>query len=100
MQFLRTALRGFVRRRLFPLFGVTRIHIVGCARSGTTMLHYAMLAFDGVHLSTTESDVMLDPGLGESLALLWRAATTRGPVCYVTKRNYGWFEDDALSATI
>ncbi|MEL7448530.1 MAG: hypothetical protein AAFN78_04930 [Pseudomonadota bacterium] len=100
MQGLRNALRGFVRKRLFPLFGVRRIHIVGCARSGTTMLHYAMLAFDGVVLSTTESDVGLDPGLGQSLGLVWRAMTTRAPVHYVTKRNYGWYEPDALRATI
>ena len=35
--------------RLFKLAGISRIYIIGYSRSGTTMLHYTMLAFYGAN---------------------------------------------------
>ena len=39
------------------------IHIIGCARTGTTMLHYAMARYDGIILIDRETSVTVDPSL-------------------------------------
>ncbi len=90
--------RGHVKQDVKELMlraaGVRRFHIVGCARSGTTMLHYALLAFaDTVLLHDSESAVWRYPSLLASADLVRRFALSRRRRYLVTKRNYRWFED-------
>jgi hypothetical protein len=37
--------KAVIRKALFSIARIDRIHIIGCARSGTTMLHLAMACF-------------------------------------------------------
>lgn len=85
------------RERLLHLAGVRRLHIVGCARSGTTMLHYAMVAFEGVELFDRESDTWSYPSLGDCIGYLRAGSMSGSARTLVTKRQYGWFRDDALA---
>lgn len=76
-------------RALFALAGIDRIHIIGCGRSGTTMLHLAMACFRNVTLSNSESGIQ-HPHLRERLGLALRSSTLRGRKHYITKRDPGW----------
>ena len=76
-------------RALFTLAGIDRIHIIGCGRSGTTMLHLAMACFRNVALSNSESGVQ-HPHLRERLGLALRFAALPGRKHYITKRDSGW----------
>lgn len=64
-----------------------RIHIVGCARSGTTMFQYALLAFENSLVENQETSPNY-PGFLKKLGL-----ATHKNSFYITKRNYDWFED-------
>jgi hypothetical protein len=46
-----------IGRALFALSGYERIHIIGCSRSGTTMLHLAMTCFQNTTISEEETEV-------------------------------------------
>lgn len=89
-------------RAVFSLAGIHRIHIIGCARSGTTMLHLAMSCFDRVTLCPTESKPRY-PHLSERIALALRLGVHRGPKHYVTKRGFEWHKpscvDELLKCT-
>ena len=82
-----------LRRSIFRQGGVKRLHIVGCSRSGTTMLHMAMTAFSGVQFHYEESETIV-PLLAERLRAL--AAYRRAGIgrrdgrFFVTKRAAGW----------
>jgi hypothetical protein len=98
----RTKLR--LRRWVLGAAGTRHIHIVGCARSGTTMLHYAMIAFADTMLIDKEISVLWAPTLRQSSELL--AERLRGgPAKHVvTKREYGWYlpthVDDLVDCTL
>lgn len=85
-------------RTLFRLTGVDRIHIVGCARSGTTLMQYAMVAFDGVSVANHEASLAY-PDLAERFRLAGEAVRNR-PVVLITKRTYGWFEAEAVCEVV
>lgn len=93
-----------LRSWLLDAAGVRRVHIVGCARSGTTMLHYAMIAFADTMLIDKEISVLWAPTLRQSGGLL--AARLRGAATkhVVTKREYGWYlprhVDDLVDCTL
>src|SRR5579859_887987 len=76
-------------RGLFALAQIDRIHIIGCGRSGTTMLHLAMACFKNVTLSNSESGIQ-HPHLRERLGLALRSRASRGRQHYITKRDPGW----------
>jgi hypothetical protein len=76
--------------KVFQLSGIRRIHIIGCSRSGTTMLHLAMVRFADTMLADGESDVAY-PNLLERIRCGLRAASSGRPLHYVTKRNFAWF---------
>jgi hypothetical protein len=78
---------------------VRQIHIVGCARSGTNMAHFAMLAFRGVVVTEQESTPEY-PGLGDLLKHYRRGEIGRRPSVLVTKRGYRWSEPDQLQKLI
>lgn len=64
------------------------------------MLHYAMIAFQGTELCAVESDVHYTPNMAQSLRLMSLALRKRQKICYVTKRDYGWFKEDSLQDTV
>jgi hypothetical protein len=94
--------KALVRKALFSMARIDRIHIIGCARSGTTMLHLAMGCFSDVMLSGTETPVGY-PWALERAGIAFRMAWRPGRKCYITKRNPGWFkpeqQDEFLAQT-
>lgn len=86
------SLTGFILRRL----NYQRIHIVGAARSGTTMLHYAMAAFKNVILFDRETSPFNHPGLWEVPGLFVERLKSRGQCFFITKRNSRWYEQSFL----
>jgi hypothetical protein len=85
--------KAVIRKALFSIARIDRIHIIGCARSGTTMLHLAMACFSDVELSKTETPISY-PWILERAGIAFRLAWRPGRKCYVTKRNPGWFKPD------
>lgn len=88
-------------RALFRALGVRQIHIIGCSRSGTTMLHAAMSAFEGVQLHPAETRAE-QPTFSERVraARRFRAADGGGPRVFVTKRAYAWIEPAQIQALV
>jgi hypothetical protein len=80
--------------------GIQRIHIIGCARSGTTMLHYAMAAFADTILYDSESGIWAYPSLSECFGLALDRTSPRRTRYLVTKRHYGWFLDEEIEKLI
>lgn len=93
---MRNSIRQTIRTRVLPKRGIRRAHIIGCARSGTTMLHYAMATFQNVSLHQVESDLRYTPSILQSLKL---CRHPRGS-WLITKREFGWFEPDAVEELI
>jgi len=82
---------AIARKALFAWAGISRIHIIGCSRSGTTMLHLAMGCFSNVMLSEDESSPFY-PFLGERARLALRVGWRPGRKFYITKRDSGWYK--------
>ena len=80
------------------LGGVKRIHIIGCARSGTTFLQYCMLAYRNVMVVNAETSPNF-PDLRAKLALA-RLGIREGGLNYVTKRTYGWYWKNNLDELV
>jgi hypothetical protein len=94
-----SAAKAVLGRALFALSRFNRIHIIGCSRSGTTVLHLAMACFSNVVLSELETDVRYPYLLGRAdLALRfgWRP----GRKHYVTKRASGWHKPENVKELI
>jgi len=96
-------MKSLLARALFKTANVRQIHIIGCSRSGTTMLHASMCAFEDVLLQPTET-CAAQPGLKERTRILRRfrrlGVRRTQPKHFVTKRAYGWFQDDEIAALI
>jgi hypothetical protein len=80
-------------RDAFRLARIRRIHIVGCARSGTTMLHLAMACFANALLSEDESGINY-PYLRKRVSLALRFGWRPGTRWYITKRGVNWARPD------
>ena len=89
-------LRSWARRSLLWFAQVKQLHIVGCARSGTTMLHYAMAAFQDTILHDQETFVNYSPSFKESIGLFCKNLFARSKKFYVTKRSYGWWQEETI----
>jgi hypothetical protein len=89
-----------LRAWLLKAGGIKRIHIVGCARSGTTMLHYSMIAFANTLLIDQEVAVVGTPSLKESGFLCLNHILRRAPAHMITKREYAWFHPEQLDRLI
>jgi hypothetical protein len=94
-----TGLKSSIGRQIFRLAGIERIHIVGCSRSGTTLLHLAMMRFSGVTISRTETSVR-HPYLPERAKLALVLGRSPGRKHYVTKRPYEWHRPGPLAELI
>jgi hypothetical protein len=91
-------LKSALGRALFAAARIRQIHIIGCSRSGTTMLHAAMSAFEDVELHPAET-LAFQPTLRERVRVLRRIGhTAAGPRWFVTKRAFRWTEPAELEA--
>lgn len=81
------------RQWILDVGNVDRIHIVGAARSGTTMLHYSLAAFEDVVLHDEETNPVWSPTTQSSIRMAVANRLRGGRTVYVTKRNYGWYRD-------
>lgn len=83
---------------MFAAARIRQIHIIGCSRSGTTMLHAAMCAFEDVELHPAET-LAFQPTPRERLRILRRIGVrAAGPRWFVTKRAFRWTEPPELEA--
>lgn len=73
-----------------------RIHIIGAARSGTTMLHHALSAFAKTVLHDEETGAEFSPSIRRTIALLGRNLGKNGSLFFVTKREHGWFRAEKI----
>jgi hypothetical protein len=87
-------LKQELRQRLLAMAGCRRLHIVGIARSGTTMVHYAMAAFEGTVLTDLETSVWAWPTTRQALGFALSPAPARQVL--VSKRPYGWYHEEEL----
>jgi len=70
---------------------MSRIHIIGCARSGTSLLAEFLTGFENSQYGHKESSPVWDPSLQESIALFKRQISVEGRGFYITKRAANWF---------
>lgn len=89
---LKNSVKHFVLRGA----NIRRVHIVGCSRSGTTMLHYALAAFENTILYDKETSTWSYPTLKDSALLFGSYVFRPGRYYLVTKREWGWWEDSQL----
>lgn len=72
------------------------MHVLGAARSGTTLIHCAMAAFDSTIVHPRESNIH-HPRIGV-VARIGLQNRIRGvEQVYVTKRGYGWFDEGVVN---
>jgi len=88
-----------ISRALFRLSKINKIHIIGCSRSGTTMLHLGMVHFRHVILAPNESSIA-HPFLRERLRVVGRSFRTPGKTHYITKRDHGWFLTELVDQAV
>jgi hypothetical protein len=84
-------IKAVLARFFFSLARIDRLHIIGCSRSGTTMLHAGMVCFENVFLSAAETPIHF-PYLAKRIELALRIGSDPGRKHYITKRNRGWFK--------
>ncbi len=89
-----------VKHRLLHAANYRRVHIVGCARSGTTMLYFLMMAFQNMILINREISVWNWPTLRESFKLALKNVLNGKRHFLVTKRNATWYEPEKLNRLI
>jgi hypothetical protein len=80
-----------LKHLLLNAANISRIHIVGCSRSGTTMLHYSMVAFTNTLLYDKETTVWGYPGLKETLKLFRDYRWKNKRYYLITKRPRKWY---------
>jgi len=84
---------------LFRFARIRQIHIIGCSRSGTTMLHAAMSAFERTALNPAESppDIV---GIRRTIRIIRRLRAQglkrSDEKFFITKREAGWLRPDRL----
>jgi len=81
---------------MLQLANINRIHIIGCARSGTTMLHYSMVAFKNTILYDNETEIWNTPNLSNTVKLFAKHIIRKETYFYVTKRSYEWWHDEQI----
>ncbi len=88
------------KNHLLRLSGIKRFHIVGCSRSGTTMLFYAMSAFEKTRLYDKETTPWSQPDLKESMEIVSNPSQHWQGVNYITKRHRQWCSPENVKTTI
>ena len=92
-------LKQHVSGRLLKLAGIKRVHIIGCSRSGTSMLQIAMACFDDTLITPDESAPRY-PYLVHRLKFLARRVAHGGQRHLITKRNFTWLQDEMVEHLI
>ncbi|MEE2936850.1 MAG: hypothetical protein VYA84_12755 [Planctomycetota bacterium] len=91
----RSEQRLWLRRVVLRLSRTQRIHILGAARSGTTLMHCAMAAFDRTEVHPRESTLR-----APDVSTLIPNFLQIGRSHYVTKRGYSWFRHENVDKFI
>ncbi|MCB0262816.1 MAG: sulfotransferase domain-containing protein [Calditrichia bacterium] len=97
---MKFSIKERMKRYLLENSYVDRVHIVGCARSGTTMLHYAFSAFENTLLFDKECQPWDSPGLKECFQKYWELKDTASRHFMVTKRSKWWFNEKVVHKTV
>lgn len=92
--------RSDVKHMMLRRIGARRAHIVGCERSGTSMLTYAMVAFNDTLIHDKETAVWNYPSLPEAVAIYVNRDLRRNPPLIVTKRNAAWWRGDRIDRLV
>lgn len=96
-------IKAIAGRWLFRAANIRQLHIVGTSRSGTTMLHVAMTAFQNVDVFPRETPVNV-PRLGQRWAVCrtFLAAGTdlSARKFFVTKRDWRWWTDENIEGIV
>jgi hypothetical protein len=94
---------GIVRLKLTRLLqrlaNLDQVHIVGCSRSGTTAVQFAMIAFKDVIVANGETSADY-PYLRPLLCHLRERPGLLRPGLLVTKRNPGWYRPADLDMLV
>jgi hypothetical protein len=85
-----------LKHLLLKSIGVRRAHIVGCERSGTSMLTYAMVAFDNAVIHDRETSLWNYPSFPESVGIYNNRTFRDNPPLLVTKRNAAWWRPNRI----
>lgn len=93
-------IRRNINDKMLSIGNFKHIHIIGCARTGTTMLHYAMVRYDGIILIDRETSVTVDPSLLKTTNYFIKYLICNKPLTFLTKRLYGWYTDPSISTLI
>jgi hypothetical protein len=89
-----------IKNFLIKKVNIKRVYIIGCSRSGTTMLHYAMIAFKNTILFDKETNLWSRPSISEVFTVYKEKSDKTIPTFYVSKRHAEWWQDKDLYKTI
>ncbi len=90
--------KTFYKHRLLRLTKVKKFHVIGCSRSGTTMMFYAMSAFENAHLFEKETRPWMQPEFKRTVEFLLNPAHFYRPINYFTKRHSQWWTKENVQA--
>ena len=93
---MKIKIKNDLKHRLLNLANIRHLHIVGCSRSGTTMLHYSFAAFQNTLLFNKETTPWGYPGISDTAQLFIDNFPNRAPAFVVTKRPRGWYLEACL----
>ena len=93
-------LKNKFRHTLLQKANFKRIHIVGCSRSGTTLLYFALSAFRDTILYNREVSVWNWPTMLNTLELIAKKGFSRKDSFIITKRNANWWKKEKLNQLI
>ncbi len=89
------------KQAVLNLADIRRIHIVGCSRSGTTMLHYSFIAFCFTKLYDKEISPWTFPTLWEvHRDYMFRLIYRPNPFYLISKRNAPWWQEQHLEKLV
>ncbi|NOX36452.1 MAG: sulfotransferase [Calditrichaeota bacterium] len=89
-----------LKHKLLEKANFKRIHIVGCARSGTTLLYFALSGFRNTLLYEREVSVWNWPGLKKTFQLVQEKGFQKERFFIITKRNATWYVQEKLERLI
>jgi hypothetical protein len=95
---LQGVLKNDFKQLLLKTAGIRRIHLIGCSRAETTMLHYALIAFRNTFLFEKETFPWNDPDVKTCWTLWtdWRASVDDR--FFITRRHANWWQPHFISA--
>lgn len=89
-----------LKSNLLEIARIRRVHIIGCSRSGTTMLHYAMSAFKDTYIYEKETTLWNFPDKNELASLFFKNLFSKNPLYLITKRNPSWYKEKNIDDLI